>query len=250
MRILIGAPVRQSAEVFKLYLESLNQLERGGHTIDYFFILHNSPELTTYLEPHQYQQCKSDDEYKKDDTHHWTTDNLSAVAQMKNRLLQKAKAYDFFFLVDSDILLDPKTLVHLINQRKSIIAEVFWTKWKPDEREMPNAWMVDYYTFDTYDRLDEWRKPGLYRVGMSGACILIDKSAIDKGINYTPIYNVSCTIWEDRAFCIRAAVQGLPIYLDTHYPARHLYRREDVDEVLREKSINLQQQTNTNRRGD
>jgi hypothetical protein len=240
MRILIGAPVRQSAEVFELYLESLNNLERDGHRVDYFFILHNSPELTEYLEPHQFEHYTSQDEYRKDDTHHWEVANLSAVAQMKNKLLKKAKGYDFFFLVDSDILLHPKTLVHLMRQRRGIIAEVFWTKWKPDEQEMPNAWMADYYSFDSYDRLDKWRKPGLYRVGMTGACILVHKSAIQKGINYTPIYNVSCTVWEDRAFCIRAAVMDTFIYLDTHYPARHLYRREDVHEVLREKSIHLQ----------
>jgi len=57
---------------------------------------------------------------------------------------------------------------------------------------------------------------------------LIHRDVIASGVNYSPLYNVSFSNWEDRAFCIRAAAYGYKIYMDTHYPATHLYREEDV----------------------
>jgi hypothetical protein len=236
MKILIGAPVRQDEETFQLYLASLKNLNTKGLKVEWFFILHNSPNLKKYLEPYQYTEVTSNDEYKKDFTHHWTPTNLSHVAMMKNELLKKAKqkGADYFFLVDSDILLHPDTLQQLVKSNKKIISEIFWTRWHPEEEEQPNAWIYDHYSFDTLDRFKQWREKGLYQVGMTGACILIHKDVFTK-VNYSPIYNVSYSAWEDRAFCIRAAVHVFEIWMDTHYPAKHLYRKEDLNEVLRAK---------------
>lgn len=230
MRILIGAPVNQDEQIFQYYLESLNNQQHGDYEVDYFFILHNSPQLKQYLHPHQYIEHTNDTMYKKTDTHVWKNKNLYDVATMKNYLLQKTleEGYDYFFLVDSDIMLQPKTLAHLVKQNKKICSEVFWTRWRPDEEEMPNAWDHDYYSFTKLGYWNKWRHKGLYEVGYSGACILIHRDVVASGVNYSHIPNVSFSNWEDRAFCIRAAVNGYKIYMDTHYPAIHLYREEDV----------------------
>ncbi len=227
MRILIGAPVRQDHTTFYRYLKALNQLDTAGCTVDFFFILHNSPRLKRFLKPDQYIEFESKTEYKRDQkTHHWTMENLSEVTQMKNFLLSYTlqNNYDYFFLVDSDLILKPETLQRLKSRKKEIIAEVFWTKWKPEGEDMPNAWMFDHYTFSHDYQYREWKRAGLYNVGMSGACILIHRSVIEAGVNYMPIKNVSHSVWEDRAFCIRAAVHGFDIYLDTTCPPEHLYR--------------------------
>jgi len=42
---------------------------------------------------------------------------------------------------------------------------------------------------------------------------------------YDDIYNLGFD-GEDRFFCVRAACAGLSIWIDTHYPAVHLYRDE------------------------
>ncbi|OAS21141.1 hypothetical protein [Paenibacillus oryzisoli] len=232
MRILIGAPVRQDEMTFKLYLDSLKALNTEGLEVEFLFLLHGSEHLIKYLEPHQYLGVTPGSEYKRDDiTHHWTNENLAAVTYMKNRLLFEASAFDAFFLVDSDIILHPETLQQLVKADKPIVSNVFWTKWQPDEAEMPNAWNYDHYSF-LPGELERWREPGIYPVGMSGACILIKREVILAGVNYSPIYNVSHSLWEDRAFCIRAACAGFQIYMDTTYPAKHLYRESDIQEVL------------------
>lgn len=225
-RILIGAPVRQDHTTFYKYLKALRQLDTTGFHVDFFFILHNSPRLKRFLKPDQFIEFTSHNEYKRDQyTHHWSTGNLKDVTKMKNDLLHRTLTgfYDYFFLVDSDLILQPQTLQKLLSHKKDICAEVFWTAWTPESEPMPNAWQADYYSFYA----NEWRKwhnAGLYQVGMSGACILISSRVLKSGVNYSPIPNVSHSLWEDRAFCIRAAVNGFDIWLDTHYPPEHLYR--------------------------
>jgi hypothetical protein len=73
------------------------------------------------------------------------------------------------------------------------------------------------------------KKPGLYEVGGLGACTLIHRSALAAGVHFGPIRNLS--FWgEDRHFCVRAAALGIPLYVDTHYPAFHIFRDSDVQE--------------------
>lgn len=74
------------------------------------------------------------------------------------------------------------------------------------------------------------QQPGIYEVGGLGACTLISSSALSSGISYDRVHNIS--YWgEDRHFCIRAAALGLPLFVDTHFPALHLYRDSDLDLV-------------------
>lgn len=233
MRILIGAPVRQDETTFKLYLDSLKALNTEGLEVEFLFMLHDSEHLKEFLNSTDYVEFFADSAYLKDArTHHWTTENLTDVTLMKNILLVTASdSYDAFFLVDSDLILHPETLQQLAKADKPIVSNVFWTRWQPNTEEMPNAWNYDQYSF-LPGELERWKEPGLYPVGMSGACILIKREVIEAGVNYSPIYNVSHSLWEDRAFCIRAACAGFQIYMDTTYPAKHLYRESDVQEVL------------------
>lgn len=72
------------------------------------------------------------------------------------------------------------------------------------------------------------QQPGIYEVGGLGACTLISSSALSSGISYDRVRNIS--YWgEDRHFCIRAAALGFPLFVDTHFPALHLYRDSDLD---------------------
>lgn len=240
MKILIGSPVKQDEQIFEYYLESLKNL-KCDYEVDWHFVLHNSPELKKYLEPSQYEEYSNETKYDKTYTHIWKNDNLKDVTIMKNYLLNKTlyDGYDYFFLVDSDIMLHPKTLNHLLMQKKDIISEVFWTRWTNQEEEMPNAWQYDFYGYAKEKEWRKWKEKALWKVGYSGACILIHRKVIESGVNYSPIHNVSFSNWEDRAFCIRAAVHGFNIVMDTSYPAIHLYHKEDVKkyEIQRKMQI-------------
>jgi len=76
--------------------------------------------------------------------------------------------------------------------------------------------------------LNQLKVPGVYTVGGLGACTLISKRAIQAGVNFKEIYNISF-MGEDRHFCIRAVALGFELFVDTHYPAFHIYRLSDLD---------------------
>src|SRR5690606_16148011 len=55
-------------------------------------------------------------------------------------------------------------------------------------------------------------------------------------VSFSEIKNLS--FWgEDRHFCIRAAALGLSLYVDTNYPAYHIYRESDLEGVWKYKEI-------------
>lgn len=77
-------------------------------------------------------------------------------------------------------------------------------------------------------------RPGTYKVGGLGACTLIRRHALERGVSFQEIYNLGLT-GEDRHFCIRAAALGLELYADTHYPPFHIYRESELDSLTEYK---------------
>ena len=227
-RIAIMAVVNQEEDVFKSYLESLDALEIPPYVeISRYFILHNSEGLAKYLQDGTYEIIN--DNLSHDFNHQWTYEKFEFMCNQKNKLVSIAKeaGADFIFWVDSDLILHSKTLTQLFHAGVGAIAEIFWTKWPNAETEMPNCWDADHYSF--FGSFEKFREKGVFEVGGTGACMLVSTAIYSTRVNYTPIPNVSFSAWEDRAFCIRAMVNGNRLYIDTNYPATHLYTRELFD---------------------
>lgn len=177
--------------------------------------------------------------------HHWDDSLMLRVANYKNTIIRYAleNDYDALFLIDSDLVLHPDLILHLARQKKEIVSEIFWSRWRPTQPLEPNVWLFDEYDLVPKalgEQLDEaemktrqegflqmlW-EPGLYEVGGLGACTLLARSALQKGVSFAPIQNLTIH-GEDRFFCIRAAVLGIPLFVDTHCPAYHIYREPDL----------------------
>lgn len=242
MRVRIAACARQDPRIFALFVRSLARLDLGSLDVSYHFILHNWPEGRRLLADLRTDRQvivgshRSPNAYVTSEAgHRWTVPLLSDMAEMKNRILRRALSdrMDAVLFVDTDLLFDPATLQTLIAAQVPIVAEVFWTAWGAGETPMPNAWDFDHYGF-LPGNPDRWREPGLYRVGGTGACILIRMDAVRRGVDYRLVPGVSW--WgEDRAMQLRAAVAGVRIYLDTHHPAHHLYRPSALDALAAEE---------------
>lgn len=257
-RILIGGPIHQEPSILKEFLSSVTDLEEGDMAFDYFFVDDNlnnesSVLLQQFSEKHKNTtilKSQSIDCYIKDDnTHNWTDKLIWKVAAFKNQIIQNAleNGYDYLFLVDSDLLLHSKVIKRLISAEKDIISCIFWTKWNKESDILPQVWMSDSYNQFYRDRnekltqdeiirrhkqfLNTMDTPGVYEVGGLGACTLISKNALVKGVNFNEIKNISF-IGEDRHFCVRAASLGISLWVDTYYPAYHIYRMEDLGEIL------------------
>lgn len=163
--------------------------------------------------------------------HVWDNNSPWRVAALKNYLIDTrlADAQSHVFLIDSDILIHPRCLTHLKAQEKDIVAQIYWTIWQPGMVPMPQVWECDHYTMSR-EFMERVKIPAVHQVGMLGACTLIHRRVLDAGIRFEKVSNLS--FWgEDRHFCIRAAVHGFTLWGSSVYPAMHLYRDSDVQQV-------------------
>jgi hypothetical protein len=266
-RVLIGSPVRQTPAILQEFLASLLRLEKNTYTADYLFFDDNTDQesskllrqffpgvnplatIISEIEQPSTHYLANQMEYVCDESgHKWGHGTMLKVGAMKDRILQYAREnhYDYVFLSDSDMVFHPKTLEQLLSANKDIVCTITWTKWGLHENPAPQVWLVDEYTqyygrspskLSTDERIklrkafyDQLKKPGIYEVGGLAACTLISKQALKKGISFKPIKNISMH-GEDRNFCIRAVVLDLELYVDTHYPAYHIFRLSDLAEL-------------------
>lgn len=255
-RILIASPVKQSSAILSHFLYFLDGLVLEGIESEFYFVDNNEDQQSSSL-LEQFQtkhhntiiiREESIHTYQKNEiTHFWNDTLVDKVAAMKDEIIEYAieSGYDGLFLVDSDLLLPPDTLCRLIAADKDIISNIFWTRWQPEAQPLPQVWMMDEYSFvQTAARnqdeaqvrkerelfLEKMRTPGIYEVGGLGACTLISRKAMEQGVRFKRLCNVS--FWgEDRHFCIRAAALGFSMYVDTRGPAYHIYRESDLEGV-------------------
>lgn len=234
-KILITAPLRQDADIFDAYQDSLDRLEvPEGFTTDRFFVVNDCNEIIPHIRDAAIEIAENGDVYEKTHNDHlWTLELMDKVGEMRNRTIRQMLdgGYDYWFSVDTDLILDPWTLYHLIEADKDIISEIFWTQ-APNGGYWCNAWMHDQVS----GMKEEWRKPGLYQVGMTGALTLVKRRVFEAGVSYAKIPNIHTALrGEDRHFCVRAACAGFEMWIDTHCPARHLYTRELYEQYKAER---------------
>ncbi len=254
--ILIGSPVRQKSNILKEFLSGLEDAEKGTHQITYYFIDDNCDLLSSELLEsfgRKYNTIitkgsllfSSDNQY---DEHNWKADIFEKVATFKNSIIDYCikNGFDYLFLIDSDIVIDKRTLLQLLSDKVDIVSNVFWSQWRKNDILTAQCfWIPDIYLqykefgvprpveesdrirMDMYEQL---KIPGLYKVDGLGACTLISRKALEKGVNFTAIPNLKIP-GEDRHFCIRAGVAGIDLYMDTVYPAYHIYKEKYLSRV-------------------
>ena len=237
MKVLITAPLRQEKKIFVEFQESLDRLRvPDGVEVDRFFVVNDDPGIIPEIHGADYIEMNTRDRYRKNEqTHIWTADNLNKMPQLRNATIQRALdgGYDYWWSVDTDLVLHPDTLAYLLEADKDIVSEIFWTKTSGGGWWV-NAWMYDQCDFD--GQLKAWATPGLYQVGMTGACTLVKRKVLEAGVNYSAIPNIRKVLFgEDRWFCIRAACHGFELWVDTHCPAEHLYRNSEYIKYMRSK---------------
>ena len=253
VRVLVGSSIRQDKEVLREFITSLGELNKSGCMLDYFFIddgeeNENSNLLLSlgsetskvYIEKSS-AVIDSKSDYDGG-SHNWSYATIERVAKLKNRIIDFAlsEQYNYLLLIDSDIVLHKETLHRLLSLGKDIVSNIFWTKTSRWGYYEPQVWLMDQrHFFDPSDPLTKkkiyrtekhmefiemLKEKGTYKVGGLGACTLISRRVLLAGVNFTRLYNIS--FWgEDRAFCIRAVSAGFDLYVDTYYPAYHIYRK-------------------------
>jgi len=235
-RILITAPARQKPEIFDEYRQSVADLiVPDGYEVDTFYVINDCNELIPHMTASdRWIVCDVHDSYvKTHDDHLWTRKNMENVAKLRNLTIRYAlmHGYDYWFSTDTDLILHPMTLTQLLADDKDIVSEIFWST-SPNGVNWCNAWMYDQST----GQPQQWKTPGLYQCGMTGALTLVKHRVLEAGVDYTPIPNILNALYgEDRHFCVRAACAGFDMYIDSFYPATHLFTDADFEDYLKSK---------------
>ena len=219
-KVLIAAPLRQDPKIFREYQKGLDGLIiQDGVSADRYFVVNDCDEVVPEIRNADFDVVHSEN-VTMYHNHMWTGDLVNAMSVYRNMTIQKALGggYDYLLSVDTDLVLEPHTLQVLLDADKDCVAGLFWTNgWS-------NAWMYDQVS---ENNRPEWKKPGLYPVGGTGALFLIKRKVMAAGVDYTPIPNLRKVIFgEDRHFCIRAACHGFEIWADSHCQPVHLYTED------------------------
>ncbi|MGJ8684492.1 MAG: hypothetical protein ACSHWW_07710 [Nonlabens sp.] len=172
---------------------------------------------------------KDESDYKN---HNWTFHAVDRIITIKNQAIQYAieNEYDALFLVDADLALHPQTLQHLESLNKDFVFEIFWTVFTDQLFAKPNCWDVHPWDYFNTDSILKLKKAGTYEVGAGGACTLISRNAMLKGLSFDRINNMPYK-GEDRHICSRASVLGIKIFVDTHLPAFHIFNNSLLDQA-------------------
>ena len=263
MKILAGSVVRQTPKILAAHMKTMLWQETSDEVeVDYLYINDLDPDEDYYKESrdvlfgHEQVEVINTDIKKRptgaeyvaaNDTHHWQQATFEWLGSLRQKFLDTAKerGYDRVFLVDSDLLMDPRTLQSLIACDKSIVSAVFWTKWQKDSDPLPQVWLKHPYGFDArgwkpHEFLQELSNGALVRVYGLGACTLIKSDVLDQ-VQYYPLLSGLPTggMWqgEDRSFSIRAERAHIKMYGDAWPNVWHCYRPQDENKL--EKTLDV-----------
>ena len=255
-KILIGSPVRQKKIILREFLLGLEEMDKGENQIFYYFVddnidLESSELLASFAKGNNAIIQKSTELSAIDidyEDHIWKEGALKKVTIFKNKIIDYCikNKFDYLFLIDSDIVIDKRSLNQLLSDNVDIVSNVFWSQWREGAALYSQCfWIPEIFTQhkafgipilpqeasqireETNAKL---KNPGVYKVDGLGACTLIARHVLETGVDFRAIPNVRIP-GEDRAFCIRAGVLGFDLYMDTTYPAYHINKEIYLDRV-------------------
>ncbi|WP_397303652.1 glycosyltransferase [Nonlabens ulvanivorans] len=230
-KILLFSSLCKPKKVLEQSLPSMIELHHEGVELDVLFYDDNKTNEAQHFVQNtgaQYDHVTIEKDYLQSlstyKKHNWTVSAVDRIIEIKNRAIQIAleNDYDYLFLVDADLVLHPDTLLHLLRQEKDFIFELFWTVFTNDSIAKPNCWDIHSWSYTSAQTILQLKNPGTYKVGAGGACTLLSKKALKKGLDFKRISNLPYG-GEDRHICTRAEVLDIDIYIDTHYPAYHIH---------------------------
>ena len=217
---MVGCPVSNRSHTIDRYLTSIYQLNFDKSIIHLAFLVNGTmsddtgQKLEVFREQFGHEYLSFDIQYYKHDYIDKRTPerDYTRIADVRNRWINMRSENDeYIFSVDSDILVPEDTLLYLLSYEKDIVAAS--VKNYEDEK------LVVYnFRGPVEDGLPILSPSGeLIEVGMTGACYLINRIVLDRGVKYG--YHEQ---GEDVYFCKLAREKGFRIFADTGIEAKHL----------------------------
>jgi hypothetical protein len=228
---MLFSPVRQDPETLALVREShrtLNWIDRFVYFDD-----NSDPESSRLLRGGLIMRIQNEVGRPDYSGHGWTNGLTMRMTNIRNIAIQYFLSSDctHLFMIDSDVVVNPDLVKHLVSLDLPIVSEVFWSKWNPAQTWLPQVWDIQSCGYFGVERIIRLRDPGIYDVGGLGACTLMRRDALSHPeLNYSRIPSLM-HVGEDRHFCVRAQVLGIPLHADTQMTPFHVYRIDQLEEA-------------------
>jgi cellulose synthase/poly-beta-1,6-N-acetylglucosamine synthase-like glycosyltransferase len=240
--VLIGCPAQNRQDCIADYLKHIYELAYPKDRIILSFFVNNSTDKTgeiiqDFLNVHkdEYKAVKYHEgkvlKGRQDNQTRLTRRDYNLFAVVRNTFLRKIKPldFDYFFSVDSDVLLNPDDLNQLLSHNKDVVSAVLFNGVKDN---------IDYYNI--FKMTNQGYRPfktsflnnysGLVEVDVTGACYLISKKVLNAGVKYG-----NYPAGEDGYFCRKAQSKGFKLYADTTVRPVHLL--DGKVEMPKQKSL-------------
>jgi hypothetical protein len=174
---------------------------------------------------------------------------MKRVGQIKDHILNFARQNraEAVWLVDADLISDPMTLSSLWSIPEQVVSSVYWTRWvippgdeHPPIHAGPQVWLAHPYQLHGMG-LEEWEfrrrlvTRQLTEVAGLGACTLIRRGALMKGVSFAPWPGNNLPgigQGEDRHFCMRAQALHVRLWADPWPDQFHVYHRPDDEKLI------------------
>lgn len=254
IKILVGGPVRKRKEILEAHLQSLGNQDLPKRVELSFLFVDDYPDpndparetLAQFVDGRGSVLKTADtrtDDFSDNHpvTHQWSTSAMNRVGAMKNAILKACLDgdFDYVWLVDSDLVLDRTVLRSLLSTNRHVVSAVYWTRWNADPRICagPQVWLRPPYQLGLphYPEHEFRHKLGVKRalekVGGLGACTLIARSVIEKGVSFNrPPDWPTGGLWdgEDRYFCEWARRLHVDLWADAWPDIGHIYHPQQV----------------------
>ncbi len=265
--VVIGTTVRKPPAIVQAWLDALAwQVIPRQVQPYYLFVDDGSPPETRALldafvqerggmvvpgEPIPPQPDFSD----QGDTHAWQQSSMNRVGRHKDGMLEFARQNraEAVWFCDADLIMDPMTFSSLWSVPEQIVCAVYWTRWQklpPGSAVLhsgPQVWQSHPYNLNG-NGMEEWelRKAlidrGLVHVYGQGACTLIRREALMRGVSFAPVpgnTGPGLMQGEDRHFCIRAEALHIKMVADGWPDIFHVYHRPEDEEKIPEMTKRL-----------
>lgn len=253
IKVLIGSYIHGKKETVEKFLNSLLNLDKDDLDVDYYFIddyndFDTSKLLSDFKINHKnttiFDVELGENSYICHDENVYDDDLLDRILRFKNRIINhgRIKSYDYVLILNSNILMYPKSLKSLIDGKKEVVSNILWNKCNEKDESSFLTILNEGYFLNNYHKYKELsdedklkenlkvltmiRKPGYYKVNGVGPCMLLSRRAIIAGCNFNKIYNTSFEK-EEMYFSLRAAVLGFEMFVDTNYPASIIYTPDE-----------------------
>jgi len=236
LKLLIGSVINQKSNVVKEFLISLKELKRENLTIDYLFIDYGLDGQTTNLLNQLTAKSRSMTVLKK-------SHNL---AEEKNKLVSWAREreYDYLFMTNADLILDPKTLTHLISLNKDIVSEIYWTTIYGSRSKLPLRWLDEYVTDsqveveskDMINYVNKLASHGLFPSNVIGDSTLFSKKALQQNITFLEKTIVIPLINQEMQITQIGKHLGIEGFVDTCFSAFHVSSEADKNQISQYKA--------------